>query len=66
MRSERRRTVFRTQRPVHLRIQGAVGRSLGIFPLAGNEDALGVVEVLGETATIDQRMDVLNGKGIRD
>jgi len=59
LRSSRRRTVFRTQRPVQLPIQGAIGVSLGIFPLTHEGDALGVVEVLGPTTMIQDRIDVL-------
>jgi len=59
LRASRRRTVFRTQRPVHLPIQGAIGLSLGIFPLTHDGDALGVVEVLGPTTMVQDRTDVL-------
>jgi signal transduction histidine kinase len=59
LRSSRRRTVFRTQRPVHLPIRGAIGVSLGIFPLTHEGDMLGVVEVLGPTAIMEDRVDVL-------
>jgi hypothetical protein len=59
LRSSRRRTVFRTQRPVNVPIKGSIGLSLGIFPLTCDGDPLGVVEVLGETRTIELRMDVL-------
>jgi signal transduction histidine kinase len=59
LRSSRRRTVFRTQRPVQLPIQGAIGLSLGIFPLTHDGDALGVVEVLGPTTMVQDRSDVL-------
>jgi signal transduction histidine kinase len=59
LRSSRRRTVFRTGRSVHLPIQGAIGLSLGIFPLTHDGDALGVVEVLGPTTMVQDRSDVL-------
>lgn len=59
LRSSRRRTVFRTRRAIHFSIPGAVGVSLGIFPLVHDDDALGVVEILGPTTTIEDRMDVL-------
>ena len=51
--------MFRTQRPVQLPIQGAIGLSLGIFPLTHDGDALGVVEVLGPTTMVQDRSDVL-------
>jgi len=57
--SSRRRAVLQTLHAVHLPVRGSVGVSLGIFPLASDGDALGVVEVLAPTATIDERMDVL-------
>jgi signal transduction histidine kinase len=57
--SSRRRAVLKTLHAVHLPVRGSVGVSLGIFPLASDGDAIGVVEVLAPTATIDQRTDVL-------
>ena len=59
LRSSRRKAVLQTLQAVHLPVRGCVGVSLGIFPLASDGDALGVVEVLGPTVTIDRRMDVL-------
>ena len=59
LRSSRRRTVFRTGHAIHVPIQGSVGVSLGIFPLIHDEDTLGVVEVLGPTAMVQGRVDVL-------
>jgi signal transduction histidine kinase len=44
---------------VQLPIQGAIGLSLGIFPLTHDGDALGVVEVLGPTTMVQDRSDVL-------
>ena len=44
---------------MHLPIQGAIGLSLGIFPLTHDGDALGVVEVLGPTTMVQDRSDVL-------
>jgi len=60
LRSSRRRTVFRTQRPVSVPIEGSIGLSLGIFPLTCDGGALGVVEVLGPTTMVEGRVDVLN------
>jgi Histidine kinase-, DNA gyrase B-, and HSP90-like ATPase len=57
--SKRRRAVFQTERPVHLSVHGAVGVSIGIFPLVSDGNALGVIEVLAPTAMIEQRTDVL-------
>jgi K+-sensing histidine kinase KdpD len=51
--------VFRTGHAIHVPIQGSVGVSLGIFPLIHDEDTLGVVEVLGPTAMVQGRVDVL-------
>ncbi len=59
LRSRRRRAVFQTRHAVHLPVRGSVGVSLGIFPLASDGEAIGVVEVLAPTATIDERTDVL-------
>jgi signal transduction histidine kinase len=60
LRSSRRRTVFRTQRSVSVPIEGSIGLSLGVFPLTCDDDALGVVEVLGPTNMVEGRVDVLN------
>jgi signal transduction histidine kinase len=59
LRSSRRRAVFQTLHAVHLPVRGSVGVSLGLFPLANDGVALGVVEVVAPTATFDERMDVL-------
>ncbi len=59
MRSDRRRTVFRTGRHVCLPLQGKPGFSLGIFPLDSGEGVLGVVEVVASTSLIEERTDVL-------
>ena len=59
MRSDRRRTVFRSGRHVRLPIHARPGFSLGIFPLESGEGVLGVVEVIARTAVIDERTDVL-------
>lgn len=59
LRTSRRRRVFQTRHAVHLPVRGSVGVSLGIFPLATDGEAIGVVEVLAPTATIDERTDVL-------
>lgn len=51
--------MFLTQRAVRLPVQGSIGLSIGIFPLRGEGDALGVVEILAPTAAIEGREDVL-------
>jgi signal transduction histidine kinase len=59
LRSQRRRSVFLTRRPAHLRVRGSSDMSLGLFPLDNGAEAAGVVEVLAPTAMIEARQEVL-------
>jgi signal transduction histidine kinase len=59
MRSDRRRSVFRTGRHISLPIRARPGFSLGIFPLDSGEGVLGVVEIVAPTTLIEERTDVL-------
>lgn len=59
MRSDRRRTVFRSGRHVCLPIRARPGFSLGIFPMVSGEGVVGVVEVVAPTSLIEERTDAL-------
>ena len=76
MRSRRRLAVFRSLSAVRMELQGVPGLALGIFPLVGDSDALGVVEITAPTANMRDREEVLaalvaqsalvlNGAGVR-
>lgn len=58
LRSQRRRSVLLSGRPVLLPIQGS-GLSLGLYPLGSNGERVGVAEVLAPSRTIERRHDVL-------
>lgn len=60
LRSSRRRTVFRTQRPLLEPILGRAGATLGIYPVTHDGVALGVVEVVGPTAIMHERDAILS------
>jgi signal transduction histidine kinase len=59
MRSDRRRTVFRTRRRVQVPVPGKKDLSIAIYPLESEGDVLGVVEVLAPTPFLEERVDVL-------
>lgn len=59
LRSDRRRTVFRSGRHICLPLHARLDFSLCIFPLVSGEGVLGVVEVVAPTALIEERTDVL-------
>jgi K+-sensing histidine kinase KdpD len=59
LRSSKRRTVFRLQRPM-LEPMGQTGATLGIFPVTHDGVAFGVVEVVGPTAIMQERGAILS------
>jgi K+-sensing histidine kinase KdpD len=59
LRADRRRTVFRTQRDIHLALPDSPEASMAIYPLASSSAKHGVIEVVAPTAILDNRLDVL-------
>ena len=60
LRSNRRRQVFQTGRPMRIELRSPAGCSLAIYPLTADGATIGVVEIVAPTGTLDERRDVID------
>lgn len=60
LRSSRRRQVFRSRRPLRMRLRDPVGCSLAVHPLVFDGESIGVIEVVAPCRSLEERSEVLD------
>jgi signal transduction histidine kinase len=59
LRSSRRRQVFETRRPLLVTLRTPTGHSLALHPLVAEGRAIGVIEIVAPSETLQERADVI-------
>jgi signal transduction histidine kinase len=60
LRSSRRRQVFGSLRPQRIALREPQGWSIGLYPLAADHDAIGVMEVVAPSRNLEERREVID------